>query len=277
MNTIYSVSPERFKVMTTNELRNSFLVDSIFNDGKLDLAYWENDRTVIGSAVPTEDILELHVAEEIASEYFCERREVGIFNIGGLGTISVDGEQYDMANRDCLYIGRGSKDILFASEQSATPAKYYILSFPAHTSYPTQQAKKDDLSPLQLGDQIHSNERKIYKYIYPNGGIESCQLVMGYTELESGCIWNTMPCHTHARRTESYLYFDMQEDRPLFHFMGPPNETRHLVIHNEQLALSPMWSIHSGAGTGTYAFIWGMGGENQCFDDMDHINMKDLK
>ena len=276
MNTRYSIDPIRYQRMTTQELRDAFLVDTIFNNGQIDLMYWENERTVVGSAVPTYKPLVLEAGKEIAADYFCERREVGVLNVGASGKIIVDDTTYDMANRDCLYIGRGSKNISFKSTDSDDPARFYFLCYPAHTDYPTTQAKQTDATPVHLGSKLESNERTIYKYIYP-GGIDSCQLVMGFTELEPGCIWNTMPCHTHARRTEVYFYFGMNVETSLFHFMGPTEETRHLVVRNEQATLSPIWSIHSGAGTGKYSFIWGMGGENQEFTDMDHIDPVTLK
>lgn len=276
MKTRYAIDPIRYQRMTTTELRESFLVPDLFQTGQLNLLYCENERAIVGAAVPASDPLPLEAGKEIAADFFCQRREVGVLNVGAAGSVTVAGKTYAMSNRDCLYIGRGSQDVSFSSEDAENPARFYILSYPAHADYPTVQAKQADASPVHIGSALESNERTIYKYIHPEG-IKSCQLVMGFTELEPGCIWNTMPCHTHARRTEVYFYFDMTEATSVFHFMGPADETRHLVVRNEEAVLSPLWSIHSGAGTGKYAFIWGMGGENQRFDDMDHIGIQDLQ
>lgn len=276
MNTRYSIDPERYSRMTTAELRQNFLVERLFQPGQLNLLYWENERTIVGAAVPDHKPLPLEAGKEIAADFFCKRREVGVLNVGSTGSITVDGTVYEMENRDCLYIGRGSREVRFTSNDGADPARFYLLSYPAHADHPTTQARKSDAAPLHLGSTMESNERTIYKYIHPEG-IKSCQLVMGFTELEPGCIWNTMPCHTHARRTEVYFYFDMDAETSVFHFMGPASETRHLVVRNEEATLAPIWSIHSGAGTGKYAFIWGMGGENQDFADMDGIAPNDLR
>jgi 4-deoxy-L-threo-5-hexosulose-uronate ketol-isomerase len=276
MNTRFSVHPDAYKTMTTEQLRQNFLVDSLFNAGTLDLLYWENERAVIGSAVPTNTPLVLEAGKELAAEFFLQRREAGLLNVGSAGTVTIDGVAYEMGYRDCLYIGRGAKAVSFASADATSPARFYILSYPAHTSYPITQARRGDASPVHLGSKESCNERTIYKYIHPEG-IQSCQLVMGFTELAPGSVWNTMPCHMHARRTEVYLYFGIDAGNAIFHLMGPPNQTRHLVIRNEQVALSPIWSLHSGCGTGCYAFVWGMGGENQAFTDMDAVDMSELR
>ena len=275
MNTRYSVHPEAYQHMNNKELRQNFLVDSLFNEGKLDLLYWENERVVIGSAIPTSEPLPLEAGKELAAEYFLQRREAGILNVGATGSVTVDGTTYDMENRDCLYLGQGVKEVAFTSADPASPARFYILSYPAHTTYPTVLAKRGDATPVTLGSNLGCNERTIYKYIHPEG-IQSCQLVMGFTELAPGSVWNTMPCHMHARRTEVYLYFGIDTENVVFHLMGPPGETKHLIMRNEQIALSPIWSIHSGCGTGAYAFVWGMGGENQAFGDMDSVSMDEL-
>ena len=275
MHTRYSVHPEAYQHMNNKELRQNFLVDSLFNEGKLDLLYWENERAVIGSAIPTSDPLPLEAGKELAAEYFLQRREAGILNVGATGSVTVDGTTYDMENRDCLYLGKGVKEVAFTSADPASPARFYILSYPAHTTYPTVLAKRGDATPVTLGSNLGCNERTIYKYIHPEG-IQSCQLVMGFTELAPGSVWNTMPCHMHARRTEVYLYFGIDTENVVFHLMGPPGETKHLIMRNEQIALSPIWSIHSGCGTGAYAFVWGMGGENQAFGDMDSVSMDEL-
>jgi len=276
MKTRYTADNIRYKTMTTQELRDSYLINNLFAEGTVELLYCEVERSVVGSAVPTVGALKLEAGKELAADYFCERREVGVLNIGGAGTIIVDGTVYDMDNLDCLYIGRGSKDISLESKDGSKPAKFYILSYPAHADYPTAHAKKADAEPVKLGSLKDSNERTIFKYIHPQG-IKSCQLVMGITALEEGSVWNTMPCHTHERRTEVYLYFDIDDDAAVFHMMGAGDETKHIVVRDGEAVISPMWSIHSGAGTRAYTFCWGMGGENQVFTDMDHIDIKDVK
>jgi len=231
----------------------------------------------VGSAVPAKGPIKLEAGKELAADYFCQRREAGVLNIGGgPGKITVDGTEYEMQRLDCLYIGRESKKVLFESSKAASPAKFYILSYPAHTNYPTTHAKKSDAEPVNLGSQKEANKRTIYKLIHPDG-IKSCQLVMGFTILEEGSVWNTMPAHTHERRTEVYMYFNIDENAAVFHMMGPADETRHIVVRDGDAVVSPMWSIHSGVGTGSYIFCWGMGGENQDFDDMDLMEINDIK
>ncbi len=276
MKRILTVDPGRFSIMTTEELRQSFLLDTLFQADVVELAYWECDRTVIGGAIPVSRPLTLEAGPELAAGYFLERRELGIMNIGGPGAVSVDGIWHTLNKCDCLYVGRGSRSVVFSSAAASDPACFYLLSYPAHTTYPTTLARKADATPVRLGSRAEANERTIYKYIHP-GGVKSCQLVMGYTELDEGCIWNTMKPHTHMRRTEVYLYFDVPAGHAVFHLLGPPEETRHLLMHDRQAALSPIWSIHSGAGTRAYRFIWGMGGENQEFSDMDHVEIRDLR
>ena len=276
MRTILTVDPARAAGLSTAELRAKFLVPDLFQPGKLELAYWECDRTVIGGAMPATGPLALEGGRELASSYFLERREIGIMNIGGPGTVTVEGAAHALSACDVLYVGRGNRSVTFASANPAEPAAFYLLSYPAHAAHPTALARKADAEPTRLGSKAEANERTIRKYIHP-GGIRSCQLVMGYTDLEEGCIWNTMRPHTHLRRTEVYLYFDVPEGHAVFHLLGRPDETRHLVVQNRQAALSPAWSIHSGAGTKAYRFIWGMGGENQEFADMDHVEIRDLR
>lgn len=275
METRYTVGKNEYKRMTTEELRNAFLVD-LFEDGKLNLLYCEVERAIVGAAVPTAKTLKLEAGKELASDYFCQRREVGVLNVGGNGTVTVDGAEYQMENLDGLYIGRGSKAISFGSTDKKVPARFYLISYPAHAEHPTKQAKKADANAIQMGSAEDANKRTIYQYIHEKG-IKSCQLVMGFTALEPGSVWNTMPCHTHERRTEVYMYFGLDEKSKVFHMMGPGDETRHIAVANEQAVISPMWSIHSGCGTKAYTFCWGMGGENQRFDDMDHIAIKELK
>jgi 4-deoxy-L-threo-5-hexosulose-uronate ketol-isomerase len=262
--------------MTTQEVRENFLIESLFGPNKIAWIYSDVDRAVVGSAVPIKMAVELTAASDLKAEFFCQRRELGVLNIGGAGTVAVDGQTYAMANKDCLYIGRGSKAISFASDDARQPAKYYLLSYPAHKEYPTTHIKISQANPIAMGTTEAANKRTIYQFIHPNG-VKSCQLVMGFTVLESGCVWNTMPAHTHERRMEVYMYFDVPENARVFHLMGRPDETRHIVMKSEQAVIAPSWSIHSGVGTAAYSFCWGMGGENQAFDDMDHLAMDDMK
>jgi len=276
MDVRYTADPVRFARMTTEEVRESFLVDTLFAADRITMLYSDVDRAIVGSAVPAKKALLLESAPELRADTFCERRELGILNIGGAGTVTVDGTEYPMAPRDGLYVGRGSKAIAFASEAGRTPARYYLVSYPAHAACPTVHIRRSEAEPVELGSQEGSNKRTIYKLIHP-AGARSCQLVMGFTVLEAGSVWNTMPPHTHERRMEAYLYFDMPEDGRVFHFMGRPEETRHIVVADGQAVISPSWSLHSGVGTGAYTFCWSMGGENQAFDDMDHLTIDQLK
>lgn len=254
--------------MSTAELRASFLLADLYRPGELNLRYWETDRSVIGAAMPTTAPLALSAADELRSAYFCERRELGIINTGGAGAVTVDGQTYEFAQLDTLYVGRGAQKISFASKDAAKPAKFYLLSYPAHVTYPTTFAAYNPANAVALGAAATANDRRLNKVIHP-AGIKSCQLVMGFTIMQTGSIWNTMPPHTHLRRSEVYMYFNVPESAAVMHFMGKPDETRHLVVRDHQAVLSPPWSIHSGAGTDSYGFIWGMGGENQEFADMD--------
>ena len=275
MRTMLAIDPVRFKSMTTAEIRESFLLEDLFQPDEIVLIYSEIDRAIVGSAVPVKEKLPLQTAKELASDYFCQRREIGVLNIGGKGKIRVDKNSFGLASRDVLYIGRGAKEIVFSSDKIAEPAVFYLLSFPAHHGYPTTPARFAEAAAVHLGKPEGANQRTIYKFIHP-AGIQSCQLVMGFTELASGSVWNTMPPHTHARRMEVYLYFDLQNSCRVFHFMGQPEETRHIVISSRQAVVSPSWSIHCAAGTGSYTFCWGMGGENQNFDDMDGLAVEQL-
>ncbi|MFC1551812.1 5-dehydro-4-deoxy-D-glucuronate isomerase [Candidatus Latescibacterota bacterium] len=272
----YSPDQIRFEMMNTTEIRESFLIEDLFTSGEVGMIYSDIDRVIVGSAVPTGSALSLEAGKELAADYFAQRRELGVINIGGSGAVLVDGSEYPMVKLDALYIGRGSKDIAFTSADAANPAKFYIVSYPAHAEYPTTHAPISQAEPLNLGSVKESNKRTIYKYIHP-AGIKSSQLVMGCTKLEEGSVWNTMPVHTHDRRTEVYMYFDMDADTILFHFIGEPEETRHVVVKDGQAVLSPSWSIHAGCGTGSYAFVWAMGGENQDFGDMDGVLVEDIK
>lgn len=264
-------------MMSAAELRETFLLDGLFAPGEARLSYVDVDRTVVGGAVPTgTDPLALPNPADLRAAFFAERRELGVLNVGGPGAVTVDGQSFAVDRLDCLYVSRGSRDVRFASADSNSPARFYLLSYPAHAAYPTTLARKADASVTNLGALETANKRTIYKFIHPDG-IKSCQLVMGFTQLEVGSVWNTIPPHTHMRRSEVYLYFDLAPDARVLHLMGPSDETRHLVVANEQAVVSPPWSIHAGAGTTRYSFCWGMGGENQAFADMDAVAVGDLQ
>jgi 4-deoxy-L-threo-5-hexosulose-uronate ketol-isomerase len=276
MDIRYAIHPEHAEVMDTESLREHFLIQQLFQPDQLKLVYSYNDRLIVGGACPLSP-LSLDIDRKIiGSDFLLQRREMGIINVGGPGTVTVDGTVHAIAGRDGIYIGMGAKVISFASDTPEDPAKFYFNSAPAHAAFPTTMAKFSEAEPVQLGDLSTSNRRTIRKYIHPNG-IKSCQLVMGMTSLEIGSVWNTMPTHTHERRMEAYFYFDLADDQLVFHLMGTPGETRHVVLRNEEAILSPSWSIHSGVGTSSYTFIWGMCGENQLFDDMDHVPMAELR
>ncbi|GAF13483.1 4-deoxy-L-threo-5-hexosulose-uronate ketol-isomerase [Bacillus sp. JCM 19046] len=276
MDIRYEVNPVDFKTYQTEEVRNAFLVETLFEDGRVQFTYSHYDRLVIGGAVPTTEPLELEWTDVLKTNYFLERRELAVINIGGEGEVTVDGEVYSLVKRDCLYIGMENKQVQFRSKDATSPARYYLVSAGAHRVYPTKLLPISEAEPNKLGSDAESNSRTIYKYIHQEG-IQSCQLMVGMTLLEPNNMWNTMPAHLHDRRMEAYLYFDMEPQTRVFHFMGQPNETRHLVLKNEQAILSPPWSIHSGVGTSNYTFIWAMAGENYTFSDMDAVPMGDLK
>ena len=266
----------RYPRLTTDELRAGYLIENLFLTGTVQLVYTDVDRAIVGGVVPTTQRLTLEASKELAASYFAERREIGVINLAGSGSITVDGQSFTLAKRDCLYIGRGSKQIEFSSANPKEPAWFCLVSYPAHAAHPTRLATPKDAELVHLGSPKDANERTIRKYIH-TGGIKSCQLVMGFTELKEGSVWNTMPPHTHTRRTEVYLYFDVAPDAAVFHIMGSAQETRHLVVRNGEAVLSPPWSMHCGAGTRHYSFVWAMGGENQEFTDMDQIAVKELK
>jgi 4-deoxy-L-threo-5-hexosulose-uronate ketol-isomerase len=261
--------------LTTAELRATFLVQNIYTAGKVVLQFTDLDRFVVGGAIPIATPLALENHRETGRASFLERRELGAINTGGPGAVVVDGKSFAVEAEGCIYVGMGAKEVKFASNDAKDPAKYFILSCPAHAPHPTAVATMKDATTIPLGSQATANQRVIRQYIHEKG-IQSCQLVMGYTELAEGSVWNTFPPHTHNRRTEVYFYFNLGE-RVLSHFMGEPTETRHLFMHNEEAVLSPAWSIHSGCGQGNYKFIWGMAGENQRFDDMDAVKPLDLR
>jgi 4-deoxy-L-threo-5-hexosulose-uronate ketol-isomerase len=276
MDIRYSPNPQAYQNLDTQALRSAFLIESLFVPGRLELVYSDADRAIVGSVVPTESAIALNANAELRAAYFCERREIGILNIGGAGVAAVDGTDYPMAKLDCLYAGRGVRQVSFSSVSAKEPAAFYLMSYPAHASHPTAYAKLSEATAVELGTSAEANRRTIYKYIHA-GGIKSCQLVMGFTRLYEGSVWNTMPPHTHARRSEVYLYFDLGPKRRVMHFMGRPAETRHLAVADRQALISPSWSIHCGCGTGAYTFCWAMGGENQTFDDMDPAPLEELR
>lgn len=272
----YHNSPQEVKQMNTAQLRENFVITDLMQPGQVNLTYSHYDRIIIGGAVPTETALVLENYGMLKAEYFLERRELGVINVGGHGEIEVDGETYPLNKLDGLYVGRGSRQVTFKSANSAQPAVFYLLSASAHCAYPTTLMQKEGAMPTTIGSPETSNQRTIYKYIHKEG-LKSCQLVMGLTTLSVGSVWNTMPAHTHDRRMEAYFYFDVSEDQAVVHFMGEPQETRHMLLHNHQAIISPPWSIHSGCGTRNYSFIWGMGGENQDYSDMDQVKIIDLR
>ena len=276
MDVRFTTDPASYKQMSSADLRRLFLIDSLFAPEKISLVYSDIDRSITGSAVPVKTRLQLMSSKkEMAAEFFAERREIGFINIGGEGSIETDGKAHPMKHKDCLYVGRGTKEIFFASKDAAAPAQFYFVSYPAHQVYPTTHARFEDAETAPLGSLKDANKRTIYKYIHPRG-IKSCQLVMGLTELAEGSVWNTMPPHTHQRRSEVYMYFNLPPNAMVLHLMGLPDDTRHIVMRDRQAVLSPPWSIHSGVATQNYTFIWGMGGENQVFDDMDGVEMPKL-
>lgn len=262
--------------MSTEELREHFLVSSLMQDEKINMVYTHYDRMIIGGVKPLRKQLILPNHPELRADHFLERREIGIINVGGKGSVKADGISYDLDNLDCLYLGKGSSQVNFLSASAKDPARFYFLSAPAHHKYPSKKMSREKASPVRLGAVSSSNQRTIYKYIHQDG-IKSCQLVMGLTILEEGSVWNSVPPHTHTRRMEVYFYFNLPEEQRVFHFMGEPQQTRHLVMANHDAVISPPWSVHYGCGTSHYGFIWGMAGENQAFTDMDQVPVSELK
>ena len=268
--------PEEVKKMDTGQLRSAFAITDLMKNGEIHFVYSHYDRMIIGGVVPAVKEMKLNNDPALKSNYFLERREMGIINVGGDGTVTADGIDYSLSKLDCLYLGKGTKEVSFKSNDNNLSANFYLLSSPAHHAYENKLMKNADAVADRLGEGITSNQRMIYKYIHENG-IKSCQLVMGLTILKEENVWNTMPAHTHTRRMEAYFYFDVKEDQRVFHFMGKPDETRHIVLGNNEAVLSAPWSIHAGCGTSSYSFIWGMAGENQSFADMDFIEIRNLK
>jgi 4-deoxy-L-threo-5-hexosulose-uronate ketol-isomerase len=272
----YTPTDQAYSRMTTEEMRKAFLLDRLFAPGTVSMSYCDTDRAIVGGAVPVREPLPLLAAKkEMAAEYFLERREVGIVNIGGAGVVRADGAQFELSPKDMLYVGRGVRKVEFESVDAKNPAFFYFASFPAHKEYPAAHGKFANAEPTRLGSAENCNRRTIYKYIHP-AGIRSCQLVMGLTELETGSVWNTFPPHTHQRRAEIYLYFGLDPESMVVHLMGKPEETRSLIVRDRQAVISPSWSIHCAAATRSYSFVWAMGGENQDFSDMDAVPLKDI-
>jgi len=278
MDVRQSIHSEHAKNLDTAGLRREFLIEKIFNADNYTLTYSHIDRIIIGGVMPVQQSVMIgeEVGKQLGVSYFLERRELGVINIGGPGLIDVDGKTWEVGHQEALYVGQGAKSVVFRSSDASQPAKFYYNSAPAHTRYPDKKITLEDAVKATLGDAATSNRRTINKFIVPDV-LPTCQLTMGLTRLDDGNLWNTMPCHTHERRMEVYFYFDMADDSAVFHMMGQPQETRHLLVHNEQAVISPSWSIHAGVGTQRYTFIWGMVGENQVFDDMDHVSISALR
>lgn len=275
MEVRYQESPKETHTMDTEELREHFLVDRLMQDDSVQLVYSHYDRVIIGGVKPLSRSIILPNPSELRAEYFLERREIGIINVGGSGKVIADGNNFSLNQFDCLYLGKGTKDVQFSSDNANSPAIFYLLSAPAHKSYSAATCTKENAAPVALGENATSNRRTVYKYIHADG-ISSCQLVMGLTVLEEGSVWNSVPPHTHTRRMEVYFYFDLPAQQRIFHFMGQPQQTRHLVVANHEAVISPPWSTHFGCGTSNYGFIWGMAGENYTYTDMDPVPIAQL-
>jgi 4-deoxy-L-threo-5-hexosulose-uronate ketol-isomerase len=276
MDIRYAIHPDHMKSLDSDNIRRHFLIERLFENDKMNMVYSHIDRIIVGGVCPAGQELGLKVTKELGVDFFLQRREMGIINIGSKGIVSVDGKAYILEKKECLYIGMGSKEVIFKSSDRSNPAKFYFNSTPAHVTYPIVKLSIKDAQRLNLGTPDKANIRTIYQCIHPSV-LKSCQLVMGFTVLEPNSVWNTMPCHTHDRRMEVYLYFDLPDDSLVLHLLGEPKETRHIVVRNEQAIISPSWSIHSGVGTMNYSFIWGMAGENQTFTDMDEVPMSELR
>jgi 4-deoxy-L-threo-5-hexosulose-uronate ketol-isomerase len=272
MKIIHAVHPEDFAKYNTQQIREKFLLENLVQDNQVNCVYAHYDRMVVGAAKPTAGTLPLGNYDQLKSEYFLERREMGIINIGGTGKVNVDGESYELSKLDCLYIGKGKKEVVFEGAE----AKFIFFSCAAHAEHPVQMMKSADATPAEMGSSETANHRTINKYVHPDG-LKSCQLMLGVTNFKPGSIWNTMAPHLHDRRMEAYFYFDLPASQRVIHFMGEPHETRHMFLNNEEAIVSPSWSIHSGVATAAYSFIWAMAGENSSFADMDAVNIMNLK
>ncbi|CAN5447200.1 5-dehydro-4-deoxy-D-glucuronate isomerase [soil metagenome] len=276
MNIRSTTDRDGLRRMTARDIRDTFVIGELFRPGEVSMTYVEVDRAVVGSAAPLTTPLPLPTDHRLAAGYFCERREMGVINIGGPGSVELDGLSHALENLDSLYIGRGVQAVTFASDTVAEPARFYFVSYPAHAAHPSRVVRKAEAHVIQAGDQKTANRRVIRQSIRP-GIVETCQLVMGFTELEPGNVWNTMPPHTHGRRSEIYMYFDIAPAARVMHIMGEPSEPRTVFMDSGEAVFSPSWSMHSGVGTADYRFVWSMGGENLDFDDMDHLTLADLR
>ncbi|WP_336755090.1 5-dehydro-4-deoxy-D-glucuronate isomerase [Pantoea sp. USHLN298] len=278
MDVRQSIHSDHARQLDTDALRRQFLIENIFTADNYTLTYSHIDRIIIGGVMPVNNPVTIgdEMGKQLGVSYFLERRELGMINIGGPGLVEVDGKRWEIGHEEALYVGKGARNLVFSSLNPAQPAKFYYNSAPAHATFPDKKITLQEAATATLGDPATSNRRTINKFIVPDV-LPTCQLTMGLTKLEEGSLWNTMPCHTHERRMEVYFYFDMSEESAVFHMMGEPQQTRHLLVHNEQAVISPSWSIHAGVGTQRYTFIWGMVGENQVFDDMDHVKISELR
>jgi 4-deoxy-L-threo-5-hexosulose-uronate ketol-isomerase len=276
MDIRYAIHQDHLKLMDTDTIRKHLLIEGLFEKDKLNMIYSHVDRIIVGGACPVDQILSPKMTKELGTDFFLQRREIGIINIGFKGIVVADGHEFSLDHKECLYVGIGVRELSFASVNKNEPAKFYFASSPAHAAHPVAKLSKAQAQRVDLGSAGNANVRTIYQFIHPSV-MKSCQLVMGITELAQGSLWNTMPCHTHDRRMEVYFYLDVPENSVVFHLFGEPGETRHLVVRNEQAVISPSWSIHSGVGTSSYSFIWAMCGENQTFTDMDDVPMSALK
>lgn len=272
----FAIDPAAAAAMGTDELRHNFHIEDLFQPGRVSLTYTHYDRMIVGGAAPAAAALPLEAIKPTGTKNFLDRRELIAVNIGGAGSVKAGGQSFDLQVRDMLYLGMGTTDVSFASANPAAPAKFYLLSAPAHQAHPNRLIRIGDAKRLDLGSKEACNERSIFQFIHASG-TKTCQLVVGMTQLAPGSIWNTMPCHVHDRRMEAYLYFDLADSARVFHFMGEPDETRHIIMRNEEAVLSPGWSIHSGAGTSNYAFIWAMAGDNVDYTDVDPVAMEELR
>jgi 4-deoxy-L-threo-5-hexosulose-uronate ketol-isomerase len=272
----FTSSPKETALMSAQELRKDFLIENLMINDELCLTYSHYDRMIVGGAVPVHNAVQLENASELKADYFLQRRELGIINVGGSGIVEADGEVFSVNKMDCLYLAKGIQKVSFKSDDPSTPGVFYLLSAPAHATHSNVLMKKEEASPVTIGDTKTANHRTIYKYIHADG-IKSCQLIMGLTVLGEGSVWNTMPAHTHTRRTEVYFYFDVAAAHRVIHLMGQSQQTRHLVVANHEAVISPPWSIHAGCGTCNYSFIWGMAGENYTYTDMDAVAIPELR
>lgn len=275
MEVRFQNSPKEVMRMNTEELREQFLCQGLMQDDEVRLVYSHYDRVIVGGIKPVAAVVELPNHPELRAAYFLERREAGIINVGGKGQVTAAGHSFELDKLDCVYLGKETQTVTFTSDDPSHPALFYLLSAPAHHKYPSQKMSKEEATPVALGDPTTSNKRTIYKYIH-NNGLPSCQLVMGLTVLEDGSVWNSVPPHTHTRRMEAYFYFDVPASQRVFHFMGEPQQTRHIVVDNHEAIISPPWSVHFGCGSSSYGFIWGMAGENKEFTDMDGVSVAEL-